>query len=482
MSYLRKKISIENSENESNILKDVHKKIDLNNRTINILNKELDKNIFDKNNRTNYFNKSSKNCKNIDAINSLQKKICININETKKNFENKNINRINNTNNMKKENIKRIEFFKPEPKNKYFQNIYSNISNTNTNNKNKKCSNNKNSINNSNKQIENKNEKFMDSNTNYTNSCSNPKEIIYESIDLSLFNNNHKINNKRNKNIKIGEVYTLDSLQSINKNDKNNLEKNQKSELESQTYTIPFMNDIIKVNMAKINEKENKNQKYPKNNFNNNNKNPKRLKTFLNNNNLYINTDFNHHIKKKNSFSNVISENNLKLKTNNNIRLFTNSLVKSTKNTINVKIYLPGYNQKKTFIKKKSEKSLNNINNSKGDVMININRSLDLKHKPFYLISSRVNSNRTNKESQINIKDNKTNILLNSERKKIIDPKFRKNSIIMPEYKLKLEAIKSRMFKLLNIYSLIALMSLNNNKNDIQSSNKDENGEIENYK
>ena len=50
----------------------------------------------------------------------------------------------------------------------------------------------------------------MDSNTNYTNSCSNPKEIIYESIDLSLFNNNHKINNKRNKNIKIWEVYILD--------------------------------------------------------------------------------------------------------------------------------------------------------------------------------------------------------------------------------------------------------------------------------
>ena len=38
--------------------------------------------------------------------------------------------------------------------------------------------------------------------------------------------------------------------------------------------------------------------------------------------------------------------------------------------------------------------------------------------------------------------------------------------MIFSEYKLKLEAIKSRIYKLLNIYSLIALKSINNNNSN----------------
>ncbi len=45
--------------------------------------------------------------------------------------------------------------------------------------------------------------------------------------------------------------------------------------------------------------------------------------------------------------------------------------------------------------------------------------------------------------------------------------------MIFSEYKLKLEAIKSRIYKLLNIYSLIALKSINNNSKDDQSTNND---------
>ncbi len=56
------------------------------------------------------------------------------------------------------------------------------------------------------------------------------------------------------------------------------------------------------------------------------------------------------------------SENSLKLKTNNNIRLSANSISQSTKNTLNIIIYLPEYNNKKKLIKKKVGKSLNQIN------------------------------------------------------------------------------------------------------------------------
>ena len=67
--------------------------------------------------------------------------------------------------NLKKENIKRTELFKPKSKNKFIQNFYSNTTNTNTNNTNKKSYNNTNSLNNNNnKQNENKDDKiFIDS-------------------------------------------------------------------------------------------------------------------------------------------------------------------------------------------------------------------------------------------------------------------------------------------------------------------------------
>ena len=44
----------------------------------------------------------------------------------------------------------------------------------------------------------------------------------------------------------------------------------------------------------------------------------------------------------------------------------------------------------------------------------------------------------------------------------------------MPEYILKLEDIKSRIYKLLNIYSLIALKSINDS-NDISKSKDNKN-------
>ena len=48
--------------------------------------------------------------------NSIQKRIGLNISETKKNLDGKNMNRINNIESIKKENIKRTELFKPKSK------------------------------------------------------------------------------------------------------------------------------------------------------------------------------------------------------------------------------------------------------------------------------------------------------------------------------------------------------------------------------
>ena len=71
--------------------------------------------------------------------NSIQKRIGLNISETKKNLDGKNMNRINNIESIKKENIKRTELFKPKSKKEYIQNFYSNTTNNNTNsNTNKK--------------------------------------------------------------------------------------------------------------------------------------------------------------------------------------------------------------------------------------------------------------------------------------------------------------------------------------------------------
>ena len=444
-------------------MKDINKKINISNKT----------------NKINYFNRSSKNGQNkVNNNTSSQKKICINISETKKNLDNKNINRINNIDNLKKENIKRTELFKPKSKNKFIQNFYSNTTNTNTNNTNKKSNNNTNSINNNNKQNENKDDKiFIDSNTNNTNSYSNQKEILYESVELDQLNNilvsnTHKINNKRNKSFKKGELLTLDSLKSYNKKNMNNTER-KKSDLNFQTYTIPLKKNIIKVNMVNNNEKDNKIKKYIKPMLNINSKSSTNLKTNLNNNDyLVINTDFKYQIKDKHSFSITNSEKNLKLITNNNIRLSSNSISKSTKNTLNIKIYLPSYNNRKKLKTKKTGKSFSHINAPKETVQLSTNRSLDMKHKNSYLVSSRVNTQRKSKDNKINTK----NIIidLNSEQNNINKLKHGSKPVIVPEYKIKLDAIKSRIYKLLNIYSLIALKSINNNSNGNNNNGDDD--------
>ena len=372
--------------------------------------------------------------------------------------------------NIKKENIKRTELFKPKSKNKYIQNIYSNTTNTNTNNTNKKSNNFSNITNtNNNKQNDNKDDKiFIDS-----NSYINQKEILFESSDIDQLNmnilnsNNHKVTNKRNKTI-----HSLDCFKSYSKNSTDNIMK----DIDDQTYSLLYnKNDMIKVNMIKKKEKNNKSNI-------NNNKSSTNLKTdFKKNNHLKINTDYSKY--KEKYLSNTNSEKNLKkiiTKDNNdNIRLSSN-ISKSTKNTLSIKIYLSGcHNKNKSIKKKKYQQSLNNINIPKDDIKIDINRSLDIKQKKFYSISSRVNTYKKSQENKINQKNKNININIDlcSKKKNINLKKFGNNSIYVPEYKIKLDDIKSRIYKLLNIYSLIALKSLNNSNyvskvNDINEKDK----------
>ena len=365
--------------------------------------------------------------------------------------------------NIKKENIKRTELFKPKSKNKYIQNIYSNTTNTNTNNTNKKSNNFSNSTNtNNNKQNDNKDDKiFIDS-----NSYINQKEILFESSDIDQLNtnilnsNNHKINNKRNKTF-----HSLDCFKSYSKNSTDYLMK----DIEHQTYSLLYnKNNMIKVNMIK------KNGKYNRSNINNS-KSSTNLKTdFKNNNHLKINTEFSKY--KEKHLSNANSEKNLKkiiTKDNNDDIRLSSNISKSTKNTLSIKIYLPGYhNKNKSIKKKKYQQSLNNINNPKDNIKIDINRSLDIKQKKFYSISSRVNTYKKSQENKINQKNKNININIDlcSKKKNINLKKNRDNPIYVPEYKLKLDDIKSRIYKLLNIYSLIALKSINNT-NDLSKEN-----------
>ena len=116
----------------------------------------------------------------------------------------------------------------------------------------------------------------------------------------------------------------------------------------------------------------------------------------------------------------------------------------------------------------------NQINPKKETIQLSTNRSLDMKYKNSYLLSSRINTNRKSKENKINIKNKNINIDLNSIQENIDKRKYGNNKMIFSEYKLKLEAIKSRIYKLLNIYSLIALKSINSNSKDDQYTNNDD--------
>ena len=454
---------------------------------------------------------------NINGYEGLGNKSVCNSNENKleesdkDNLKNININIETDT---KLINNKRSTLFKDKSKNKtkQKQTAYSNTNNTNINNfkKSQKILNfNEKSENNYNK---NYIYETMDNIIhNDVNNFSRPKNIY----KFNKFNNNNNKKialNKRNFTYKENEIENTKSLNSIENSQKNQIEKNndkkskdnnnKENENPYQTYSGSFRdnNRMIKVNMIdtkktaldKINNEFNEeNINSQKNVFKNNNKSTSNLKTFVDKYENKNSLGCKKYNKKNNSQSNkkinIINNNKAKFNEKNknakNILLQTYNNLKKSKdeddNIIKIKddINQTNYNEtnlknnelqtksvnclncytKKnniipltrensiTYVRKKSlnMKIYNNV--TKNNFLSN--RPSAFKHKKNYSISSSCyntqrNFNKSNKKN-----NNKNNL----------DEK----TIVMPEYKIKLESIKSRINNLLNVYSLLALRALN---------------------
>ena len=117
-----------------------------------------------------------------------------------------------------------------------------------------------------------------------------------------------------------------------------------------------------------------------------------------------------------------------------------NSITYVRKKSLNMKVYNKGNN--------------NNFLSS---------RPSAFKHKKNYSISSSCyNTQRNLNDPKIDSKKNsnkKSNVY--SPKNDINKINLEEKTIVMPEYKIKLENIKSRINNLLNIYSLLALRALN---------------------
>ena len=341
----------------------------------------------------------------------------------------------------------------------------------------------------------------------------NGGDMREELLHLGDINNNliTKNNNKRNKDANgevIGSLNSLISMKSFNNinNDNNIEERNNENNGENiddigyQTYTTPFRNFIIKVNMIEkdnpkkknentksvIIENDTKNMKLLNKN-NNETKSSPNLKT--GDNNMKINDKKNLMIKTNLKCDEIIELNKLNEKKNdfatdfnyeNNIIYFSNEL-KSCKNenlnrvinSINFNIYPLSRDSSKTYIKKKSsnENVSNYMNNEKINMINNTSRSSVNKPKKNYSISSSYDKTQKNNKD-INLmkyKNNKKYNYLYSPKRNQIGKSLNSKSVFIKEDKVKLDNIKSRVTELLNVYSLLALRALNdiaeNNEN-----------------
>ena len=334
--------------------------------------------------------------------------------------------------------------------------------------------------------------------------------------------NKRNFNYKENE---IENTKSLNSLESSQKNqmEKNNDKKlkdnNKENENPYQTYSGSFRNNnkMIKVNMIdtkksamdKINNEftNEENINSQKTAFKNNNKSTNNLKTLVDkyeNKNSYGCKKFN---KKNNSQSNkkinIINNNKTKFTEKNknakNILIQTYNNFKKGKdedeNIINIKedINQTNYNEPNFNSNELQTKSVNCLNcYTKKNNIIPLTRensityvrkkSLNMKiynnvtknnflssrpsafkHKKNYSISSSCfNTQRNFNEQKIDSKNkpNKKSIIY-SPKNGINKINLDEKTIAMPEYKIKLENIKSRINNLLNIYSLLALRALN---------------------
>jgi len=323
--------------------------------------------------------------------------------------------------------------------------------------------------------------------------------LNFDDINKNLVTKN---SNKRNKDINnegMGSLNSLISMKSFNNiNKENNIEeKNNENNADNiddigyQTYTTPFRNFIIKVNMIEkdnpkkknentrsvIIENETKSKKFL--NKSKETKSSPNLKTGENNlkindkKGLMIKTnlkcdeiiELNKIDEKKNDFTTDLNLENNIIYFNNDIKSCKNDNLNRVINSINFNIYPLSRDPSKTYIKKKSSNASmsNYVNNEKANIINNTSRSSVNKPKKNYSISSSYDKTQKNNKdiNLLKYKNNKKYNYLYSPKRNQIGKSLNSKSVFIKEDKAKLDNIKSRVTELLNVYSLLALRALN---------------------
>ena len=442
----------------------------------------------------NYNNKSLSNLNDFSSFNSRNK--ILKKFKDKNNQMNKKKKELNSLKNKNINNIKKTGLIKPKSKKKIKTNLNTNSA-LNIKNNNKKTSNksstniansvitNTNSNTNINKITENNDTnkniqldeidkvKNVEPNINNLYNNANNNNLIFETVDYNKLNEefiNHfnifniiNTSNQRNKYIQNDGFNTLKTLNSMksyqqsgntsnniineNSNINNNIniiENNDENDnICYQTFSGPFRKNFIKVNI--LGKEDNKNKKIYKNNI-----------TTKSANNLKANIISNNNTAKKDDDESDFQNKNLNLKDNeiekqnesNNLKSNKNSLA----NSLNFNEFPISGDNSHAYVKKKTSN-------------ININKKPVYRHTKNNSVSSCIYKTQRNiSDNAINNKSNKNNYL-HSAQNNIIGKNVKNNSIVLPEYTIKLENIKSRVSNLLNVYSLLALRSLNTTNN-----------------
>ena len=314
----------------------------------------------------------------------------------------------------------------------------------------------------------------------YNNFNINRYDLFYQTIENKNINENilndgfnfqstTYTNNTRNKQNKKEIINYYNKTASIDENKEENKTANNNNN-NYLTNNSVFEKSKIKVNIIDKNTfSDNNNQKgiYTKNNINNNEMEEEdyiesKILTEQNSERKVRIVFEKHSPKKKNIFMNNINTNKPKEKISN----------------LNIYPLSSEYNH--AYVKKKSsdsslKKNTNKANN--GNPLFLTNKKAPfVNHSKNNSVSNNINIGNTQRSTEdkkispnIIGKEIKSEYLYtsknNSARKN-----FTNKSIVVPEYSIKLENIKSRVSNLLNVYSLLALRGLNDT-NDLRNDN-----------
>ena len=459
------------------------------------------------------YNKSLSNLNefsNFNARNKIMKKI---------KDKNDNQNKLKEIKNQNKKNCFKKANTNTKLKSNISKNVNKSLSNKNNNSNSVSNSNNNTNKNPNNEKIENKNisnelkdesvkfdfldQKIINNNRRSYNNFNNINryDIYYQTLENNNLNEdilkdeyNFQTSTYNNNDIIINNPITDLNLNKILKISKDNFndEKDKNQEIIKNDYNN--YNTFLKNHMIKVNVID-KDESYDKKSDNNNIPNDENInheKGIYIKNKLIKNEDLFNNNKGKNKIKDneankIITEQNSERK--NQIlmenysprkkNMFINNLnIKKQKNLNNPNknnypIYPLSKEYNQAYVKKKSPgSSLNKLKNNKqsnngNPSFLSNKNSVFVKYSKNNSVSNSISINKTQRNSEnnknsiyIKNKEDKANYLYSSKNNsvgKIVPNK----SIVVPEYTIKLENLKSRVSNLLNVYSLLALRSLN---------------------